>query len=250
VTRVDDLVQTLITGFLVSGLFIFIVWWFWRRYDQPSEAQLEREDALAKKKEEQAMWRAVEAQMAEEKAQMEEQAIYLRRKAEQTERAQPPAAGALTNAMNALDAHTPSTPPTPSNPSPSSDMTFEGNQAAPSEGIALSAEDFGAENDSDVLLAAAPVEVRQDQGVILNAPEVSEPDWALVEKLEQLASADAVEETPHPELPDAPDLEALVTSGPLKDTDSEEIVEWGTDSPEPHPGDWDVEWVTEPEEVE
>ena len=79
----EDLVQTLVTGFLVSGLFIVIVWWFWHRYDQPSETQLAREEELVKKTEEQQMWRAIEAQMAAEKAKMDEQALYLRKKADQ-----------------------------------------------------------------------------------------------------------------------------------------------------------------------
>jgi hypothetical protein len=158
---VEDLVQTLITGFLVSALFIVIVWWFWRRYDQPSEAQLEREEELAKKREEQAMWRAVEAQMAEEKAQMEEHALYLRKKAEQTQRAQPPAVGALTNALEAFGTSATIT-------TEASHPSFEGSVEAPKEGTQLDEADLEVEDDRDVLLASAPIDVRQDPASCLH----------------------------------------------------------------------------------
>ncbi len=254
----EDLVQTLITGFLVSALFIVIVWWFWRRYDQPSDAQLEREEELAKKKEEQAMWRAVEAQMAEEKAQMEEHALYLRKKAEQTQRAQPPAVGALTNALEAFG--TAATVATEA-----SHASFEGSVEAPKEGTQLDEADLEVEDDRDVLLASAPIDVRQDLGVV-SAPvgEVSEPDWTLVEKLDQLAKADVVEETPHPELPEAPDLGALATAGipdaPDLDSlmgtvtppvpDQEDVIQWENEQHEHDPNEWDVEWTSIPDEEE
>lgn len=255
----EDLVQTLITGFLVSGLFIFIVWWFWRRYDQPSEAQLEREEELAKKKEEQAMWRAVEAQMAEEKAQMEEQALYLRKKAEQTQRAQPPAVGTLNNALEAFG--TVAAVAT----TEASHASFEGSVEAPKEATHLDEADLDVEDDRDVLLASAPVDVRQDLGVVAApAGEVSEPDWALVEKLDQLAKADAVEETPHPELPGAPDLGALATAdlpdAPDLDSlggavtppapDHEDVIQWEHEQQENDPNEWDVEWSSIPDEEE
>ena len=78
----EDLVETLAIGLILSLILIFISWWFWKRYDEPSEAQIEREESIAKKKEETQMWRAVEAQMAEEKAASEQQALYVRGKAE------------------------------------------------------------------------------------------------------------------------------------------------------------------------
>ena len=254
----EDLVETLVTGFLVSALFIVIVWWFWRRYDQPSDAQLEREEELAKKKEEQAMWRAVEAQMAEEKAQMEEHALYLRKKAEQTQRAQPPAVGALTNALEAFG--TSATIATEASP-----PSFKASVEAPKEGTQLDEADLEVDDDRDVLLASAPIDVRQDLGV-RSAPagEVSEPDWTLVEKLDQLAKADAVEETLHPELPEAPDLGALATAGipeaPDLDSlmgtvtppvpDQEDVIQWENEQHEHDPNEWDVEWTPIPDEEE
>ena len=241
----EDLVETLITGFVLSVLFIGIVWWFWRRYDQPSEAQLEREEELAKKKEEQEMWRAVEAQMAEEKAAMEEQAIYLRKKAEQNQRAQPPAAGALSNALEAFSGPSKAVEVDQDMPS------FDGKIKAPEDGVSLNETDLNDADDLDVLLASAPVAVRQDSGVVSSTnDEVSEPDWALVEKLEEIAKADVIEETPHPELPAAPDLELLAASAPQMSTEPDDVVQWTSERDTVDPNDWDVEWQTVADEEE
>ena len=243
----EDLVQTLVTGFLVSVLFIVIAWWFWRRYDQPSETQLAREEQLAKKTEEQQMWRAVEAQMAQEKAEFENQAIYLRKKAAEHERAQPPAAGALTNALDAFGGYEPATAPAAS----PDGATFTGTASAPAQGAEIEPTDFEQENDQDLLLAAAPIEVRQDKGVqAIEAEGAVEPDWALVEKLEQLSKTEVVEETPHPDLPEAPDLDALVTPEPLMEVDPEDVVEWVSEVEEHDEGAWDVEWSVAPDEEE
>ena len=241
----EDLVETLVTGFVLSVVFIGIAWWFWRRYDRPSEAQLEREEELAKKKQEQEMWRAVEAQMAEEKAAMEEQAIYLRKKAEQNQRAQPPAAGALTNALEAF-----------SEPSKEVEVdqdmpSFEGKIKAPKDGVSLNETDLEDADDLDVLLASSPVAVRQDSGVVSPIDdEISEPDWALVEKLEEIAKADVIEEIPHPELPAAPDLESLAASEPPISREPDDVVLWESEQDAVDPNDWDVEWQTVPDEEE
>ncbi|MDE0858338.1 MAG: hypothetical protein OSA38_07200 [Candidatus Poseidoniaceae archaeon] len=242
----EDLVQTLVTGFLVSGLFIVIVWWFWHRYDQPSETQLAREEELGKKIEEQQMWRAVEAQMADEKEKMDEQALYLRKKADQHERVQPPAAGALSNALEAFDAVT-----TPVLEGALQAQTFDDTHAAPTEGTGLDESDLVTEDDLDLLLAASPIQVRQDIGVAApsesNAPE---PDWALVEKLEQLANAEAIEEVPHPDLPEAPDLEVLTIAQPLMNADPDDVVQWDPSDDSLAEDAWDVQWTTVPDEEE
>jgi len=43
---------------------------------------------------------------------------------------------------------------------------------------------------------------------IVEAPNAP-PDWQLVEKLNQLSQSESTQEVPHPELPQAPDLEPL-----------------------------------------
>ena len=241
----EDLVETLVTGFLVSGLFIVIVWWFWRRYDQPSETQLAREEELAKKKEEQQMWRAVEAQMAEEKLALEEKALYLRKRAEQEERARPPAAGALTNALDAFGSVE-----QPASTTAKDAPAFSNHESAPSEGIAFDGGDLDEAADLDLLLASTPTEVRQDKGVQPTEETVAEPDWDLVEKLEHLSNSEVVDEVPHPELPVAPDLDALANTEALIDSDPDDVVQWESDDELPDEDAWDVKWVAGSEEEE
>lgn len=240
-----DLVETLVTGFLVSALFIVIVWWFWRRYDQPSETQLAREEELAKKKEEQQMWRAVEAQIAEEKLALEEKALYLRKRAEQEERARPPAAGALTNALDAFGSVE-----QPASTTAKEAPAFSNHESAPSEGIEVDAEGLGDALDLDLLLASTPAEVRQDKGVQPTAQAVAEPDWDLVEKLEQLSNSEVLDEVPHPELPVAPDLDVLANTEALIDSDPDDVVQWESDDELPDEDAWDVKWVAGSEEEE
>ena len=184
----DDLVETLAIGLIISLILIFISWWFWKRYDEPSEAQIEREESIAKKKQETQMWRAVEAQMAEEKAASEQQAIYERRKAEERARAMPPPVGEVTNAFAAFEMQ-----PQPSF-SPSS-------EEVPNEVVVIEGHELEPEvNDDDVLLVEDAIEVRQDQGVqfehtemIPNAPDLDaltqssvettpEQEWPVVEE--------------------------------------------------------------------
>ena len=182
----DDLVETLAIGLILSLILIFISWWFWKRYDEPSEAQIEREESIAQKKQETQMWRAVEAQMAEEKAASEQQALYERRKAEERARAMPPPVGEVSNAFAAFEMQ-------PQTKFPSSI------QEVPNESDTL-VELEEEVNDDDVLLVEDAIEVRQDQGVqfehtevIPSAPDLdaliqtasespSEQEWPLVEE--------------------------------------------------------------------
>jgi hypothetical protein len=123
--------------------------------------------------------------------------------------------------------------------------SFEGKIEASKDGASLNEADLGDAKDLDVLLASAPVEVRQDSGVVSpTGDNASEPDWALVEKLEQLAKADVVEDTPHPELPAAPDLESLASSEPHPSNGTDDVVQWDSDQVAADPNDWDVEWQT------
>lgn len=184
----DDLVETLAIGLIISLILIFISWWFWKRYDEPSEAQIEREESIAKKKQETQMWRAVEAQMAEEKAASEQQALYERRKAEERARAMPPPVGEVSNAFAAFEMQ----------PQP----TFSpSNEEIPNEVVVIKEHELEPEvNDDDVLLVEDAMEVRQDQGVqfehtemVPSAPDLealtlsatetaSEQEWPVVEE--------------------------------------------------------------------
>ena len=61
------------------------------------------------------------------------------------------------------------------------------------------------------------MQVRQDQGV---QPGAEEPDWELIEKLEEIASKD---EVVLPDVPEAPDLDA-VAAQPLEESASSESL--------------------------
>jgi hypothetical protein len=76
--------------------------------------------------------------------------------------------------------------------------------------------DIEEEDDSDVLLVQTPIAVRQDgetvaeivEEEITEAPNAP-PDWQLVEKLSQLSQSEILEVTPHPEIPQAPELSPI-----------------------------------------
>ena len=102
----SDLVKTLITGFLASIILLLLVYFFWKLYDRPSKKQLEVEETTREKRKEERMWRAIEADMAREREQIEAQALIQRKQADLRARAQPPAAGVMQTALATLDAPT------------------------------------------------------------------------------------------------------------------------------------------------
>jgi hypothetical protein len=182
----EDLVRTLIIGFVSSIVFLAIAYFFWRRFDKPTEKMIEHQEGKAKVRHERKMWRAVEAQMSREQIAAEEEAIYLRRKAEEKERAIVPEQGIVSNAWASLGME------------------------------AIDESDIQEDDDSDVLHAQSPVEVRQDSEAIIEGDEDTTiaapnapPDWKLVEKLNKLSQSEILEETPHPEIPQAPDLSPI-----------------------------------------
>ena len=220
----DDLVETLAIGLTVSILLIVVSWWFWKRYDRPSEAQLEREESIAKKEQETRMWRAVEAQMEQEKALLEEKALYERRKAEERARALPPPMSEVSDAFAAFNLVQQAEP------------TFEQSGTAPSAEAAR-VESLLEADDNDVLNIDEPLEVRRDEGVIL------EEGQALPEMPDDVEPQD---EAPDIEqfIPPAPDLDALLG------TDSSEAEEaWlSADEPLVDDSDWSDNWFKNLEE--
>ncbi|MDA9828803.1 hypothetical protein N9C12_03845 [Candidatus Poseidoniaceae archaeon] len=225
----DDLVETLAIGLIVSLILIVVSWWFWKRYDRPSEAQLEREESIAKKKEETRMWRTVEAQMSHEKAALEEKALYERRKAEERARAMPPPSSEVSDAFAAFSAERQAKP------------SFEQSEPAPSAEAAL-AESMFEIRDDDVLDIEEPVEVRQDQGVLLEEGQAL-PDMPEDVELEDVEPEDEtfnIEQT----IPPAPDLDALIGTDSSKDEEA-----WPkTDELPADDVDWSDNWFKNLEE--
>ena len=187
--------DTLTTGLIVSLVFIAVSYFFWKRYDRPTPLMIERQEEKDRLKEERQTWQEVEARMRAENEEAELKAAYERRKAEERSRSLVPEATQVSDAWKSLGVSAPES------------ATFEAkgvdaNAALrPVDQTALSEEGAG---DDDVLNAAEPVQVRQDKGV---QPGAEEPDWELIEKLDEIAKKD---EIVVPDVPEAPDLDAVL----------------------------------------
>lgn len=191
----SELWDTLTTGLVVSLVFIAVSYFFWKRYDRPTPLMIERQEEKARLKEERQTWQEVEARMRAENEEAEHKAAYERRKAEERSRSLVPEPTQVSEAWKSLGV---------SAPEPA---TFEakGDDAnaalRPIDETAMSEEGAG---DDDVLNAADLVQVRQDKGV---QPGAEEPDWELIEKLDDIAKKDDIVV---PDVPEAPDLDAVV----------------------------------------
>ena len=219
----SDLVRTLITGLVTSVIFLILVWIFWKIYDRPSKRQLEVEQERQEKSKEIRMWRAVEAQMAQEEAEAEALALIERKKAEQRARAIPPPSGVVSNAFAKLDA-------------PTSGEQFN-EQFKPKQGMEeIQVEELVDEiqqDDSDVLLAPELVEVRQDSG---------EDAEHLLELLEQ--EEEFEEEEIEPEIAESEParLEAQETEDQDEKAIADEKVDWDSKSEKDQDDPWSVGW--------
>ena len=199
----EPLVQWLLGGFVVSLLFILIARWFWKRYDQPSEAALEWQKEQEEKREERKVWESVEMQMRREAEEAERQAAFQIKREAAASSGKAPDARAVSKAFESLG--TPVQQPA----STESDLELEA-------------------DDSDVELAPDLVQVRQDawdgnEGEQHAEEDREEPDWELVERLKRIAESTETEEVPHPEIPEAPSLPDV------KETTSEQFESWLTE---------------------
>ena len=202
----SELWETLTTGLILSLLFIGVSYLFWRRYDKPTPLMIERQEERARLKEERRTWREVEARLRAEQEEAELKAAYERRKAEEKARSIIPASTQVKDAWQSLGV---------SAPEPA---TFEAKgEDANAELRPLDQTDLGDDiaNDDDVLNAQELVQVRQDKGV---QPDVEAPDWELIEKLEAIAEKD---EIVLPDVPEAPDLDAVADRDSAETTVSE-----------------------------
>ena len=204
--EVSNLVNTLITGLLVSIAFLFLVYCFWKLYDRPSRRQIEVLEEKREKFKETKMWQAVEAEMEAEREQAEALAIIQRQKAEERARAMPPAAQLTKNALAALDAPT------------EGEAFLERFKPTVSEVQEVVVEDLLEPqiiDDSDVLLAPELVEVRQDAGLeeneilelLLDDDEVVEDEATRETEIEESTKPESEpqEEVPNTEESDLDD---------------------------------------------
>lgn len=219
----SDLVRTLITGLVTSVIFLILVWIFWKIYDRPSKRQLEVEQERQEKSKEIRMWRAVEAQMAQEEAEAEALALIERKKAEQRARAIPPPSGVVSNAFAKLDA-------------PTSGEQFN-EQFKPKQGMEeIQVEELVDEiqqDDSDVLLAPELVEVRQDSG---------EDAEHLLELLEQEEESEEEEIEPKIAESEPARLDDQETEDQDEKAIADEKVDWDSKSEKDQDDPWSVGW--------
>ena len=187
--------DTLTTGLIASLVFIAVSYFFWKRYDRPTPLMIERQEEKTRLKEERQTWQEVEARMRAENEEAELKAVYERRKAEEKARAAVPASVEVKDAWKSLGV---------SAPEPTTFRAESDDANADLRPLDQTAMGEEADSDDDVLNGAEPVQVRQDKGVQHGAEE---PDWELIEKLDEIAKKD---EVVVPDVPEAPDLDAVV----------------------------------------
>jgi len=220
---VSDLVRTLITGLITSIILLILVWIFWKIYDRPSKRQLEVEQERQEKSKEIRMWRAVEAQMAQEEAEAEALALIERKKAEQRARAIPPPSGVVSNAFAKLDA-------------PTDGEQFNEQFKPKQELEQIQVEDLVEQiqqDDSDVLLAPDLVEVRQDPG------EDAEHLLELLEQEDELEGEEI-----EPEIAESEPVlhEVEETEDQDEKAIADEKVDWDSKSEKDSNDPWSVGW--------
>ena len=197
----SELWDTLTTGLVLSLVFIAISYLFWKRFDKPTPLMIERQEERERLKEERDTWRQVEAQMQAEKEEAERREADEKRRQEALARSQVPTEAKVTEAWKSLGV------------SPSKPKRFEAKGEDANAALRpLDQSDIGEKitGDEDVLSAPALAQVRQDKGV---QPGAEEPDWELIEKLEEIAGKDDIVV---PDVPEAPDLDAAATLSPKK----------------------------------
>ena len=239
----DDLVRLLVIGLVVAAVLVPIVRWFWSRFDRPTEAQLEYEEAKRKKREEERMWRRIEAKMRAEEAAAEEAAALARKRAELAAQAAPRAAdvGAALGALGLEQVEVATT---------EARVRSEVKATEGAEAALVDDAVFDDERDDSDLEVEGPAKVSLEQDRA-GAPA---PDWALIERLREMNER---EEEPAPvDLPTMPDLDALDEAMEAIDEKAEteaveraepeaseevepEASEEGQDLAEATDGDWD-----------
>jgi hypothetical protein len=255
----SELWDTLITGLIVSLVFIALSYFFWKRYDEPTPLMIERREEKERLKAERKTWKEVEATMQAEQIAAEEKAAYERQKAAQRASMIAPEQEAVREAWKSLGVNE-APQAIQAAPSFAQDTTDKNEAHRIQEGIGLTEADLHVD---DLLAVDELVQVRQDQGVQASAEA---PDWGLIDKLNEIAEKDVIElpEVPQaPDLPDLPDEATIEHALPPADSEVEAeppatelaepspsspplddgIVRWNTPLPDDHWGEtsWEEE---------
>lgn len=222
----NDLVEALITGLVIAIILIPIVWWFWKKFDRPSDEQIEFEEAKAKQKEEAQMWAKIEKEMRDQEKVAKEAASKALAKIDARKRAEAVNSVDVANAWSSLGMSEIEVSKTEVK------SVQQESEQNPVDLSKLVVEDEVDEQISvDDLLAAPDVaKVRSD------APEIEtgkadaviqyntvEPDWELIEKIQSIAKGEAPDVDQ--DIPEAPNLELLEHENKSKKLDENQMQE-------------------------
>tara|TARA_Y100001954_G_scaffold63241_1_gene68896 strand:+ start:8304 stop:9161 length:858 start_codon:yes stop_codon:yes gene_type:complete len=226
VVILNDLVEALVTGLVIAIILIPIVWWFWKKFDRPSDEQIEFEETKAKQKEEAQMWAQIEKEMRDQEKVAKEAASKALAKIDARKRAEAVNSVDVANAWSSLGMSEIEVSKTEVK-----SVRQESEQSSADLSKVVVKDDVDEQMNVDDLLAASDVtKVRSD------APEIEtgkadaeiqfntvEPDWELIEKIQSIAKGEApnVEQ----DIPEAPNLELLEHENKSNNSDEDKIDE-------------------------
>lgn len=222
----NDLVEALITGLVIAIILIPIVWWFWKKFDRPSDEQIEFEEAKAKQKEEAQMWAQIEKEMRDQEKIAKEAASKALAKIDARKRAEAVNSVDVANAWSSLGMSEIEVSKTELK-----SVQKESEQSSVDLSKLVVKDDVDEQMSVDDLLAAPDVaKVRSD------APDIEtgkadakiqyntvEPDWELIEKIQSIAKGEAPDVDQ--DMPEAPNLELLEHENKSKKLDENQMQE-------------------------
>lgn len=222
----NDLVEALITGLVIAIILIPIVWWFWKKFDRPSDEQIEFEEAKAKQKEEAQMWAQIEKEMRDQEKIAKEAASKALAKIDARKRAEAVNSVDVANAWSSLGMSEIEVSKTEVK-----SVQQESEQSPVDLSKVVVDDDIDEQMNVDDLLATPDLaKVRSD------APEIEtgkadaeiqyntvEPDWELIEKIQSIAKGEAPDVDQ--DIPEAPNLELLEHENKSKKLDENQKQE-------------------------
>ena len=222
----NDLVEALITGLVIAIILIPIVWWFWKKFDRPSDEQIEFEEAKAKQKEEAQMWAQIEKEMRDQEKVAKEAASKALAKIDARKRAEAVNSVDVANAWSSLGMSEIEVSKTEVK-----SVQQESEQSPVDLSKVVVDDDIDEQmNVNDLLAAPDLTKVRSD------APEIEtgkadavmqyntvEPDWELIEKIQSIAKGEAPDVDQ--DIPEAPNLELLEHENKSKKLDENQKQE-------------------------
>ena len=222
----NDLVEALITGLVIAIILIPIVWWFWKKFDRPSDEQIEFEEAKAKQKEEAQMWAKIEKEMRDQEKVAKEAASKALAKIDARKRAEAVNSVDVANAWSSLGMSEIEVSKTEVK-----SVQQESEQSPVDLSKSVVEDEVDEQISVDDLLAAPDV-----AKVISDAPEIEtgkadaviqyntvEPDWELIEKIQSIAKGEAPDVDQ--DIPEAPNLELLEHENKSKKLDENQMQE-------------------------